>query len=203
MPKKWDLYLIYKHTDNLKLGNYYKTYCKILAEVIKTAKNLHFNHLLKHSSNKTKTMWNLVKSEINKQETSDSFLPYMEGKLVKDHHDLVNRFNEYFINVTTNAYANTKTGNLPAINNLYSVYRQSFPQIQMAPVTTKEIKETIKSLPWKNSSGYDEIPLRILKISMPLFTSPLTYLCNKSICKGSFPTRLKYSQITPIFKKRC
>jgi len=108
------------------------------------------------------------------------------------------QLNEYFINVTTNTYANITTGNLPAVNNLYSVYRQSFPQIQMAPVTTKEI---IKSLPWKNSSGYDEIPLGILKISMPLITSPRTYLCNKSISKGSFPTRLKYSQITPIFKK--
>jgi len=124
-------------------------------------------------------MWNLVKSEINKQETSDNFPPDMEGKLVKDHHDRANRFNEYFINVTTNTYANITTGNLPAINNLYSVYRQSFPQIQMAPVTTKEIKEIIKSLPWKNSSGYDEIPLRILKIRMPLITSPLT--CNNFV----------------------
>ena len=107
----------------------------------------------------------------------------MEGKLVKDHHDLANRFNEYFINVTTRTYANITTGNLPAINNLYSVYRQSFPQIQMAPVTTKEIKEIIKFLPRKISSSYDEIPLRILMIHMPLITSPLTYLCNKSISK--------------------
>jgi Notch-like protein len=71
----------------------------------------------------------------------------------------------------------------------------------MVPVTTKVIKDIIKSLPWKNSSGYDEIPLIILKINMPLITSPLTYLCSKSISKGSFLTRLKFSQITPIFKK--
>ena len=65
-------------------------------------------------------MWNLVKSEINKQKTSDNFPPYMEGKLVKDYHDLANMFNEYFIDVTTrtNTYANITTGNLPAINNL-------------------------------------------------------------------------------------
>ena len=36
---------------------------------------------------------------------------------------------------------------------------------------------------------------------MPFIISPLTYLSNKSISKGSFPTRLKYSQITPIYKK--
>jgi hypothetical protein len=29
---------------------------------------------------------------------------------------------------------------------------------------------------------------------------PLTYLCNKSISTGNFPTRLKYSQIIPILK---
>jgi hypothetical protein len=51
----------------------------------------------------------------------------------------------------------------------------------MAPVTTKEIKDIIKSLSWKSSSGYDEIPLKILKIRMPLITFPLTYLCNKSV----------------------
>jgi hypothetical protein len=53
----------------------------------------------------------------------------------------------------------------------------------------------------ENTSGYDEVPLRKLKISMPLITSPLTYLCNKSVSKGSFLTRLKYSLITPIIKK--
>ena len=110
---------------------------------MKTAKNLHFNHLLKHSSNKTKTMWNLVKSEINKQKTSDNFPPYMEGKLVKDHHDLANRFNEYFINVTKNTYTDITTGNLPAISNLYSVYRQSFPQIKMALLQQKKLKELL------------------------------------------------------------
>jgi hypothetical protein len=88
-----------------------------------------------------------------------------------------------------------------AINNLYSVYKEPFPQMQMAPITTKEIKDIIKSLPLKNSSSDNKIPLRILKISMLLIASPLTYLCNKSITTGSFPTRLKYSQVVPIFKK--
>jgi hypothetical protein len=131
---------------------------------------------MEQSTNKTKTMWKLVKPEINKQESNDNFSLYIEGNLVKDHQELASKFNEYFINVTTNAFAvNSNNGPL-AINNLYSVYREAFPQIIMAPVTTKEIKDIIKSMPWKNSSGYDDIPLRILKISMPLITSPLTYL---------------------------
>ena len=146
-------------------------------------------------------MWKLVKTEINRLESTDKFPPYIEGNLVKDHYELANLFNDYFNNVTTNTNVNKSTNNHTAIDNLHSVYKDIFPQIRMAPVTTKEIKEIIKSLPWKSSSGYDEIPLRILKISMPFTISPLTYLSNKSISKGSFPTRLKYSQITPIYKK--
>jgi len=103
--------------------------------------------------------------------------------------------------VATNKSVDNTSNNPTAITNLFSVYKETFPQIQMASVTTKEIKDIIKSLPSKTSSGYDEIPLKILKISMPLITSPLTYLGNICLSKVRFPARLKYSQIIPIFKK--
>jgi hypothetical protein len=45
-----------------------------------------------------------------------------------------------------------------------------------------------------------EIPLKILKISIPFIKSPLTYIINKSITDGIFPECLKYSQINPVFK---
>jgi hypothetical protein len=69
------------------------------------------------------------------------------------------------------------------------------------PVTSKEIKDIIRILKWKNSKGYDEVPLNILKISMPFILSRLVYICNKSLSLGIFPTQLKYSQISHIFKK--
>jgi hypothetical protein len=56
----------------------------------------------------------------------------------------------------------------------------------MTPVTNKEIKDIIKSLKWKNSHGYDEIPENIFKISMPFILSLLTYICNKSPTLGVF-----------------
>jgi Notch-like protein len=88
-----------------------------------------------------------------------------------------------------------------ALTYLYKVFIRPFPCIQSAPVTTTEISEIIKSLKWKNSHGYNEIPMRILKISFPFIISPLTYICNKSLSTGLFPTCLKHSQINPIVKK--
>jgi hypothetical protein len=88
-----------------------------------------------------------------------------------------------------------------SLSYLSEVHKLTFPNINLTPVTSKEIKDIIKSLKWKNSKGYDEVPLNILKISMPFISSPLVYICNKFLSLGIFPTRLKYSRRSPIFKK--
>ena len=58
----------------------------------------------------------------------------------------------------------------------------------------------IKSLRTKDSCGYDEIPIKILKLSAPFIISPLTYICNKSLSSGVFPGTLKYPIIKPVHK---
>jgi hypothetical protein len=55
-------------------------------------------------------------------------------------------------------------------------------------------EKIIKELKCTNSCGYDEITVK-------KFTSPLTYICNKILTTGTFPDRLKFSEIKPIYKK--
>jgi hypothetical protein len=59
----------------------------------------------------------------------------------------------------------------------------------------------IKSLKSKNSCGYDEMSVKILKVSSPFITAPLNYICNRSVLSGLFPTCLKYSVVIPLLKK--
>jgi hypothetical protein len=49
--------------------------------------------------------------------------------------------------------------------------------------------------------GYDGITTQMLKVSAPYISSPLNYICNKSIRSGTFPTCLKYPIVKPLFKK--
>jgi hypothetical protein len=79
-------------------------------------------------------------------------------------------------------------------------YNSPFENIRWHYTSTAEIKKIIKTLKNKSSYGYDEIPVKILKISMPYIISPLTYICNEALFQGTFPDRLKYSVIKPIFK---
>jgi len=59
----------------------------------------------------------------------------------------------------------------------------------------------IKSLKCQTSYGYDGIPMKILKVSTPFITSPLTYISKKSLSSGIFPSGLKFSEIKSLRKK--
>jgi hypothetical protein len=41
----------------------------------------------------------------------------------------------------------------------------------------------------------------MLKASVPYISSPLNYICNKTITSGTFPTHLKHFIVKPLFKK--
>jgi hypothetical protein len=86
------------------------------------------------------------------------------------------------------------------LNYLSQAFTTPLPKIKFNYTAAKEIEKIIKSLRSQNSNRYDEISVRILKISMPFISSPLTHICNRSLTTGVFPSRLKYSEVKPLFK---
>ena len=83
---------------------------------------------------------------------------------------------------------------------IIQVFKHPFTNIIFHNTSTGEIEKIINALPGKNACGYDEISTRILKASAPFISSPLCHI-NTSLNSGVFPTRLKYSIITPLHKK--
>jgi hypothetical protein len=81
------------------------------------------------------------------------------------------------------------------------VLRSPSPKIRFNNIMTKETEKVTSSLYPKNSYGYDEILMKILKISAPCTSSFVCYIFNKVISVGTFPSSLKYSIIKPIHKK--
>ena len=66
-------------------------------------------------------------------------------------------------------------------------------------VNDSEIISVIKSLKI-SSAGYDGIPVSIAKQLINSYIKPLSYLINKSISEGIFPTELKLAKVIPKFK---
>ena len=126
-------------------------------------------------------MWNFVKTEINKHNCNDIPPLNIEGSPANNYHELDCIFNEYFINITNPTLTGNLNDNSSVTETLNFVFNRPFEQIDLTPVTAHEIKKIIRSLKWKTSSGYDEIPPKLLKVSLSYIISALIYLCNKSL----------------------
>jgi hypothetical protein len=189
-----------------------------LSVVIKEAKKLNYAEKITLSCNKNKTIWDIVKHENNKAVNNER-INYLsvEGNIIKIRQDIVNIFNKYFLSTAKNINpiltnrSNYNPINTTPLHYLLQAFKTPFPkfhfkhistkEVENIIISTKEVENIIKSLKPKNSSGYDGIPTKLLKVSSAFILSPLTYTCNKSISSGIFPDHLKYAMVKPLHKK--
>jgi hypothetical protein len=118
-------------------------------------------------------------------------LVYINGVLTENHQLIADFFENYFLSTEDKIISNINNNENIEDNNcidcLYRVFNKPFPNIIFDHTTTSEIEKIIKSLKSRNSSGYDKISFKILKLSSSFIASPLNYISNRSILSGSFP----------------
>ena len=199
--RKRCLYLLTRDSKDTSLKNHYKQYCKILTSVINEAKKYTYDNRIAKSTNKMKTTWNIIKTETNRLKGTSTSTP-------RDHLLSPETFNKYFLSVSENIIQEIRCDDKLNHNSskkpndyLSNLLNKPIPSIRFKNTSTKEIERIINSLKTKESSGYDEISTKILKKSAPFISSPLSYIFNKSMLAGTFPNRLKYAIVKPLFKK--
>ena len=69
-------------------------------------------------------------------------------------------------------------------------------------ITILETGKIITSLSNSKSLGPDNIPVNLIKISLPFIIEPLTYFYNLCIDKNIFPTSLKEAKVIPLPKTK-
>lgn len=163
--------------------------------MINEARRFSCKDKLTKSHHKVKTAWNIITAETRKRGKNKENIRPKKINL--------NAFNNYFLttseNTTYNIPAKTTDNNRKYYLDL--ALRSPSPKIRFNNITTEETKQITSSLHQKNSYGYDEISMKILKISAPYTSSPVCYIFNEAISVGTFPSCLKYSIIKSIHKK--
>ncbi|GFG29899.1 hypothetical protein Cfor_02255, partial [Coptotermes formosanus] len=176
-----------------------------LSKVILAAKKSHYNKIILNSKNKIKSTWKIINDEQGKtKQDIDIQSLVVDNEVIINQNKIANTLNSSFlfiadtINSDNNKHINARISN--PIIYLQNNFR-SFTKINWQYASTYELEKIIKSLKTKNSSGYDEVSNRIIKLSSPFIISPLTYICNAILSTGVFPDRLKYAIVKPVFKK--
>ncbi|PNF22769.1 hypothetical protein B7P43_G06670 [Cryptotermes secundus] len=194
------LYILVKKSSDDSLKLYYKRYCKILVRVIREAKRLYYQKLIINSENKIQVTWKIINKESGKNQVSDKVTELQVGESrVTDPKELVRIFNKHFITVTKNL-ATKNADKSEAIKLLNNLKYDNLPELKLIPVTEVEIKNILKTLKSKNSTGYDGISSRILKYSINQISKPLGHILNASLERGIFPDRMKFASVRPLHK---
>lgn len=146
-----------------------------------------YDNLIENSDNKCKTVWTLVNTLKNVKQRKIE----VDG----DPQDIANEMNNHFIKagiISTESIVNT--------NNDEKIGKLD-KSIRLKKISLVEIKEVIKSLKNKHSSGYDEISNHIIKQTAEEIIEPLTHIIDNSLKHGIFPDKLKIAIVKPIHKK--
>jgi len=185
-----------KHPSDQLLSEY-RNYRNTLTKLVSKQKYNYYSNKIDNACQDIKKVWNTIKEFIGREKNENVSITLQENGLNISNPEMVaNKLNEYFIKVgdsfvpTYNEHPSASIKN-PAIPT----------SMFLEPVTEIEINNIIVALRDGASVGTDGVSVNIIKNCRQYLLSPLVYLINKCFKRGEFPSSLKHSIVTPIYKK--
>ena len=150
-----------------------------------------------------KKTWKVINELINNQRTKSRVLtklkdPSNNNQITQNPSRLPNILNKHFANV-----GNLLASKLPKKDNYMSYLgklKSPDSSFFFKPITPEEVKQEILSLPNSKSCGLYSCPTQLLKSSCNIISPALSHIFNLSVIHGVYPSKLKISKITPIYK---
>lgn len=168
-------------------------------KVIET-KSKFYEKMLKDSSNVCKTTWRIIGEEINnkKERKHNNIILNFDGCEVHDPVRISNVFNDHYVGLAESKIL----PNLKTKSNLSSSYFSHYTDKLFIPksIEPHEMDKVIMSFENKFSTGYDDIPITVIKLAKNHLVRPLSHLINSSFISGIFPDKLKISKVKPLYK---
>lgn len=115
---------------------------------------------------------------------------------------IANCFNNYFVDVVEDMLG----GGLLAQSEKFdddvgTIAHNKCHKFRCPPIDEQELISIFNSLKNKWSSGYDDVPVKVIKLAMDPLIKPIMHLINASFISGIFPEELKISKVVPVYKK--
>lgn len=163
---------------------------------------------------KNKDFWKAIKPIFSKSKTKSDNIPLKENnKIITDTDEVCQIFNQFFSKIGSDI--GTPENNHRAIHEIVEGY-DAHPSIsiiktdintnennvEFSEIMENDVRKVIKGLSSKKAAGYDEIPMKFIKMTSHNLVKPMTILANKCIQQNIFPAEMKMANITPIYKKK-
>ena len=183
--KKQQLYK--KSLNNSVFKLEYINYRNTLNNTIRKAKSNFYHKQINENKNNLKRMWSTINSIINRSKAKNNSETFNID---------INYANNYFRNV---GYETVKK--IPNVKSNVQSYlgKRQIQSIFLNPVSENEIVNIINQLP-VTSAGYDNIPSKLLKLTIEHIKKTLRQIFYASLSIGYFSDLLKIARVVSIFK---
>jgi len=121
------------------------------------------------------------------------------GMLIDNEKDIADHLNNYFINVGEDI-ANKFSSHATSTDSSNLSCRSIPDSIFLYPVDYREVSNVLMSLKNNSAPGCDGVRARVIKELRDSLVPPLVFIINLCFETGRFPTDLKRSIVTPVFK---
>ena len=143
-------------------------------------------------ANESKTVWSLIKTFLNNAKIPEIPPLYQNNIFVTDFQEKANLFNNFFAKQCTLLDSGSVLPTFRLLtNNL----------LEDVSFSEDDIKNIIESLNPKKAHGWDEISIRMIKMSTESIIKPLFFIYTNCINKRIFPEKWKKANVIPIHKK--
>lgn len=185
-------------SQNPTLLELYKKEKKTYRKLVNRSKVTHNQTRIDNSTNKQKEIWKIINESTNRKKHNETIQLKIGSARITDPQAITESFATYFTSIVDEKILQHFHDNMSQGPTLPPMLSKS---IFMKPVTHEEISSIIKSLKNKKSTGFDGVPVKVLKAVSDEIKHPLQTLANKTISSGVFPSILKIARVVPVFKK--
>ena len=181
----------------------YKYYRNKICSLIRLSKKIYYqDYFERHKTNMKKT-WEGINDVLHRRKKTKIITaikdPNKSNKIVKEPSQVANILNDHFSSVG-NRLASTIPTPQQHYLNYVSHCKAPSSSFLFLPVTSDEVKFQILSIPNNKSYGLYSSPIKLLKCASSIIAPILSEILNISVTLGKYPSKLKLSKITPIFK---
>lgn len=177
---------IKKFTNNLFFQEYFFKYRSIYRQIVKKAKIIFYENRLNDANNKTKEAWSIV----NDLRGKNSVQPHVS--------DLdSNILNKYYCSIANRLTENLHS-NIDPLEGLRDLLVDD--TFTFRNTNTLELRCIFDEIKNKNSSGIDEISIKIFQNLNNHVLDILAQAINEGFSSGIFPNCLKTALVIPLHK---
>jgi len=136
-----------------------------LNQSINTNKREFFDNKIQNCKNKVKTTWNIVKAEVGKNTKNDikNLSLHHDGKHITDPREVSDAFNSFFIGGVDEPVM-PNIGD-PVIENSCGSLQET--KFNFVTISETQVENIIQNFENKYSTGYDDIPMTVIKQVVP------------------------------------